>query len=70
MERYSHDEAEWAPWALPLAVARPTDAEQVRDHRPVVRPSTASRSSPAAPAPACPAAPTPSTGGVVVASSG
>ena len=29
-ERYSHDEAEWAPWALPLAVARPTDAEQVR----------------------------------------
>ena len=30
MERYSHDEAEWAPWALPLAVARPTDAEQVR----------------------------------------
>ena len=30
MERYSHDEAEWAPWALPLAVARPTDADQVR----------------------------------------
>jgi len=29
-ERYSHDEAEWAQWALPLAVARPTDAEQVR----------------------------------------
>jgi glycolate oxidase len=29
-ERYSHDEAEWAPWATPLAVARPTDAEQVR----------------------------------------
>lgn len=29
-ERYSHDEAEWAPWAAPLAVARPTDAEQVR----------------------------------------
>ena len=30
MERYSHDEAEWAPWALPVAVARPTDADQVR----------------------------------------
>jgi glycolate oxidase len=30
MERYSHDEAEWAPWALPLAVARPSDADQVR----------------------------------------
>jgi glycolate oxidase len=29
-ERYSHDEAEWAPWATPLAVARPTDADQVR----------------------------------------
>ena len=27
--RYSHDEAEWAPWAAPLAVARPADAEQV-----------------------------------------
>ena len=30
MDRYSHDEAEWAPWSTPLAVARPTDAEQVR----------------------------------------
>ena len=30
MERYSHDEAEWAAWSLPLAVARPTDADQVR----------------------------------------
>ena len=29
-ERYSHDEAEWAPWTAPLAVARPTDADQVR----------------------------------------
>ncbi|RYB93126.1 FAD-binding protein [Nocardioides oleivorans] len=28
--RYSHDEAEWAPYAVPLAVARPTSAEQVR----------------------------------------
>ncbi len=30
MERYSHDEAEWAAWSLPLAVARPNDADQVR----------------------------------------
>ena len=30
VERYCHDEAEWAPWAAPLAVARPADAEQVR----------------------------------------
>ena len=28
--RYSHDEAEWAPYGTPLAVARPTDARQVR----------------------------------------
>ncbi|NYE37398.1 glycolate oxidase [Nocardioides cavernae] len=28
--RYSHDEAEWAPWAQPLAVARPTCSEGVR----------------------------------------
>jgi glycolate oxidase len=30
-EAYRHDEAEWAPSALPLAVVRPTTAEQVRD---------------------------------------
>ncbi len=30
-ERYRHDEAEWAPSALPVAVLRPTTAEQVRD---------------------------------------
>ena len=30
MERYSHDEAEWAPYDVPLAVARPTDAGQAR----------------------------------------
>lgn len=30
-ERYRHDEAEWAPSALPVAVVRPTTAEQVRD---------------------------------------
>lgn len=28
--RYRHDEAEWAPHGLPLAVLRPTTAEQVR----------------------------------------
>ena len=30
LERYSHDEAEWAPYALPLAVVRPTTPEQVQ----------------------------------------
>ncbi len=30
VERYSHDEAEWAPYALPLAVVRPRTAEQVQ----------------------------------------
>ncbi|SEQ38512.1 FAD-binding oxidoreductase [Microlunatus flavus] len=30
LERYSHDEAEWAPYALPLAVVRPRTAEQVQ----------------------------------------
>ena len=30
MERYSHDEAAWAPYDVPLAVARPTDAGQAR----------------------------------------
>lgn len=30
LERYSHDEAEWAPYAVPLAVVRPRTAEQVR----------------------------------------
>ncbi|MEJ2866182.1 FAD-linked oxidase C-terminal domain-containing protein [Actinomycetospora sp. OC33-EN08] len=27
---YAHDDAEWAPWELPAAVVRPTDAEQCR----------------------------------------
>ena len=30
LERYAHDEAEWAPYALPLAVIRPTTATQVQ----------------------------------------
>lgn len=30
-EQYRHDEAEWAPSALPVAVVRATSAEQVRD---------------------------------------
>jgi glycolate oxidase len=30
MERYSHDEAEWAPYGTPLAVVRPVDAAQVQ----------------------------------------
>ena len=30
VERYSHDEAEWAPYAPALAVARPRTAEQVQ----------------------------------------
>ena len=30
LERYAHDEAEWAPYALPLAVVRPTTATQVQ----------------------------------------
>ena len=37
MERYSHDEAEWAPWALP-AGGRPPDRRRAgAHHRPVVR---------------------------------
>ena len=70
MERYSHDEAEWAPWALPLAVARPTDADQVRTIVRVVRPARRCRSSRGAPAPACPAGPTPSPAASSSASSG
>ena len=31
VERYSHDEAEWAPYVPALAVVRPRTAEQVRD---------------------------------------
>nr|WP_237691241.1 FAD-linked oxidase C-terminal domain-containing protein [Streptomyces sp. SID7834] len=30
MGRYAHDEAEWAPAGLPLAVVRPQDTEEVR----------------------------------------
>jgi glycolate oxidase len=30
MERYRHDEAEWAPYGAPLAVARPRSADEVR----------------------------------------
>ncbi len=30
LERYSHDEAEWAPYGTPLAVVRPTDARQAQ----------------------------------------
>ena len=30
MERYSHDEAEWAPYGTPLAVVRPADSAQVQ----------------------------------------
>ncbi|PKA32988.1 FAD-binding oxidoreductase [Streptomyces sp. SM8] len=29
--RYQHDEAEWAPYGMPLAVVRPRSAEEVRD---------------------------------------
>ena len=31
LERYAHDEAEWAPYALPIAVVRPTDSAQVQE---------------------------------------
>jgi glycolate oxidase len=30
LERYAHDEAEWAPYELPLAVVRPTTSAQVQ----------------------------------------
>src|SRR3954469_15049534 len=30
MERYSHDEGEWAPYGTPLAVVRPADSAQVQ----------------------------------------
>src|SRR5262245_61151691 len=30
MLRYSHDEAEWAPYGTPLAVVRPAEARQVQ----------------------------------------
>lgn len=31
MARYQHDEAEWAPYGMPLAVVRPRSTEEVRD---------------------------------------
>lgn len=31
MEKYAHDEAEWAPYVLPLAVVRPRDKQHVID---------------------------------------
>ncbi|OON72200.1 FAD-binding oxidoreductase [Streptomyces tsukubensis] len=31
LERYRHDEAEWAPHGMPLAVVRPKDTAEVRD---------------------------------------
>lgn len=30
LERYSHDEAEWAPYGIPLAVVRPTSAAETQ----------------------------------------
>ena len=62
MERYSHDEAEWAPYGTPAAPSsgRPTPSE-VRDGRALVRRARRAGRAARRRAPACPAAPTPST---------